>query len=104
MGPYTTHKGKLTRIKHVDDMLYAMKIIDQKLCSSFKPVECYVATLGKLPCFKVGNVMDKVHTIEKMLKELPTRTEIQNIVVLNSRPTINKTHKSILAHNSGDGV
>ena len=38
--------------------------------------------------------MDKVHNIEKMLKELPTRTEIQNIVILNSRPTTNKTHQS----------
>ena len=29
-----------------------------------------------------------------MLKELPTRTEIQNIVVLNSRPTTNKPQQS----------
>ena len=76
-GSYTTQKGKLTKTKHVDDMLHAMKIIDQKLCNSFKPVECYVATLGKLPCFKVGNVMDKVHTIEKMLKELNLSSIIQ---------------------------
>ena len=72
-------------------MLHAMKIIDQKFCNSFKPVEFYAVTLGKLPCFKVDNVTDKVHNIEKMLKELPTRTEIQNIIVLNNRTTTNKT-------------
>ena len=87
LGPYTTHKGKLTKTKNMDDMLHAMKIIDQKFCVSFKPVELYAVTLGKLPCFKVDNVMDKVYNIEKMLKELPTRTQIKNIVVLNSRPT-----------------
>ena len=70
-----------------------MKIIDQKFCVSFKPAEFYAVTLGKLPCFRVDNVMDKVYNIEKMLKELPTRTEIQNIVVLKSRPTTNKPHK-----------
>ena len=39
----------------------------------------------------------QVYNIEKMMKELPTRTEIQNIVVLNSRPTnqhTNKPHQS----------
>ena len=60
-------------------MLHAMKIIDQKFCDRFKRVEFYAVTLVKLPCFKVDNVMDKVHAIEKMLKELPTRTEIQNV-------------------------
>ena len=38
--------------------------------------------------------MDKVCNIEKMLKELPTRTEIQNIVDLNSRPTTNNPYQS----------
>ena len=38
--------------------------------------------------------MDKVYNIEKMLKELPTHTKIQNIVVLNSRPPTNKPHQS----------
>ena len=38
--------------------------------------------------------MDKVHIIERMLKELPIRTDIQSIVVLNSRSTTNKSHKS----------
>ena len=71
-----------------------MKIIDQKFCDSLKPVEFYAVTLVKLPCFKVDNVMDTVYNIEKMLKELPTRTEILNIVVLNSRPTTNKPHQS----------
>ena len=72
-------------------------LLDQKFCVSLKPVEFYAVTLGKLPCFKVDNVMDKVYNIEQMLKELPTRTEIQNIVVLNSRPTnqhTNKAHQS----------
>ena len=54
-------------------MLHAIKIIDQKFWDSFKPVEFYAVTLEKLPYFKVDNVMDKVHNIEKMLKELPTR-------------------------------
>ena len=94
LGPYTAHEGELTKTKNVDDMLHAMKIIDQKLCDSFKLMEFYVVTLGKLSCFKVDNVMDKVYNIEKMLKELPTRTEIQNTVVLNSRPTTTKSHKS----------
>ena len=94
LGPYTTHKGKLTKTKNVDDMLHGMNIIDLKFCDSFKPGECYAVTLGKLPFFEVDNVMDKVYNIEKMLKELPTRTEIQNIVILNSMPITNKTHQS----------
>ena len=55
----TIHAGKWTKTKNVDDMLHAMKIIDQKLCDSFKPVEFYGVPLGIPPCFKVDNVMNK---------------------------------------------
>ena len=36
LGPYTTHKGKWTKTKNVDDMLHAMEIIGQTLCDSYK--------------------------------------------------------------------
>ena len=86
LGPYQTHKGKGLKDKNIEDILNAMKHIDQKFSSSSKPAEFYAVSLANLPCFKVDNVMEKVLSLEKLLKDLPTRTEVQSIVVLNSRP------------------
>ena len=50
------------------------------------PVEFYASRLANLPSFKVDNVTLKIQQLEKMLRYIPTRSEVQSIVVLNSRP------------------
>ena len=70
-----------------------MKIIDRKFSGAL-PVEFYALRLENLPSFKVDNVALK---IQQMLRDIPTRTEVQSIVVLNSRPTGSRpNHASIL--------
>ena len=94
LGPYQSHKGKGLKMKNIEDILDATTHIDQKFSSSSKPAEFYAVNLVNLPCFKVDNVMEKVQSIEKLLKELPTRAEVQSIIVLNRPPAITSPQRS----------
>ena len=82
MGTYTQHKGNKSKIR---DIMSSLKIIDRKLSGAL-PVEFYAQRLANLPYFKVDNVALKILQLEKMLRGIPTRTEVQSIVVLNRRP------------------
>ena len=61
----------------------SLKIIDRKFSGAL-PVEFYALRLANLPSFKVYNVALKIQQFEKMMRDIPTRTEVQSIVVLNS--------------------
>ena len=66
-------------------IMSSLKIIDRKFSVAL-PVEFYALRLANLPSFKVDNVVLKINQLEKILRDIPTRTEVQSIVVLNSRP------------------
>ena len=85
LGTYPQHKGKKAKDKNLRDVMSSLKIIDKKLSGAL-PVEFYALRLAHLPSFKMDNVALKIQRLENMLRDIPTRTEVQGIVVLNSRP------------------
>ena len=52
----------------------SMKIIDRKFSGAL-PVDFYALRLANLPTFKVDNVALNIQQLEKMLRDIPTRTE-----------------------------
>ena len=73
------------------------KMHNHKMTQWYETQLIYALRLENLPSFKVDNVTHKIQQLEKMLRDIPTRTEVQSIVVLNSRPTGSRpNHASIL--------
>ena len=85
LGTYHQHKGNKAKEKNLRDSMSSLKIIDRKFSGAL-PVEFYALRLANLPSFKVDNVALKIQQLEMMLRDIPTRTEVQSIVVLNSWP------------------
>ena len=77
-----------------------MKIIDRKFSGAL-PVEFYALRLANLPSFKVDNVALKIQRLEKMLRDIPTRTEVQSVVVLNSRPAGSRPNHASICSDKG---
>ena len=97
LGTYPQHKGKKAKENNLRDIMSSLKIIDRKFSGAL-PIEFYALMLENLPSFKVDNVALKIQKLEKMLRDIPTRTEVQSIVVLNSRPAGSRpNHASILS-------
>ena len=78
----------------------SLKIIDRKFSGAL-PVEFYALRLANLPSFKVDNVALKIQQLEKMLRDIPTRTEVQSIVVLNSRPAGSRPNPASILSDKG---
>ena len=73
LGTYPQHKGKKAKEKILRDIMSSLKIMDRKFSGDL-PVEFYALTLENLPSFKVDNVALKIQQLEKMLRDIPTRS------------------------------
>ena len=101
---YPRHKGKKTKERNINDIIEAIKIIDQKFSTGSLPVEFFALRLVNLPNFKVNHVLDRIQRIEDMMQELPTRTEMQNAQVLNMRPTVTSVGLQITPPDTNDVI
>ena len=99
LGTYPQHKGKKAKEKNLRDIMSSLKIIDRKFSGAL-PVEFYALRLENLP-FKVDNVALKIQQLEKMLRDIPTHTEVQSIVVLNSRPAGSRPNQASILSDKG---
>ena len=78
----------------------SLMITDKKLSGAL-PVEFYVLGLANLPSFKVDKVAFKIQQLEKMLRDIPTRTEVQSIVALNSRQAGSRPNPASILSDKG---
>ena len=100
LGTYPQPKGKKAEEKNLRDIMSSLKIIDRKFSGAL-PVEFYALRLANLPSFKLDNVSLKIQQLEKILRDITTCTEVQSIVVLNSRPAGSRPNPASILSDMG---